>query len=185
MPLSNTEICGVRLSITAQHTKEQLCNAHLTAIAARAGVNLHLGEGCDYGVDGQFRSVEVDGHRRRENGFGIDFQAKASICWLLEGPDIVFDLEAKTYNDLVSRSSAATGFIVVLLCLPRLSCNWHEVDHSSTVLRNGCYWLSITGSQTTNTQKKRVRFPLTNLLTPTTLNDLIAADRAVREAMYA
>lgn len=173
------------MSITAQHIKEQLCNAHLTAIAARAGVNLHLGEGCDYGVDGQFRSVEIDGTRRREDGFGIDFQAKASVCWMIMGSHVVFDLEAKTYNDLVSRSAAATAFIVILLCLPRTAPSWHEVDHNETVLRNACYWLRIAGCQTTNGRKKRVRFPLANLLTATSLQQIIADDRAAREAMYA
>lgn len=173
------------MSITAQHTKEQLCNAHLTAIAARAGVNLHLGEGCDYGVDGQFRSVEIDGTRRRENGFGIDFQAKASVCWMVAGSDIVFDLEAKTYNDLVSRSAAATTFIVVLLCLPRSSPSWHEVSHDETKLKNACYWLSIAGCKTTNAHKKRVRFPMANLLTDASLLQIIADDRTAREAMYA
>jgi hypothetical protein len=172
------------VSITAQHIKEQLCNAHLTAIAARAGVNLHLGEGCDYGVDGQFRSVEIDGARRRESGFGIDFQAKASICWMIVGDEIVFDLEAKTYNDLVSRSAAATTFIVVLLCLPRTITEWHHVEHAETVLRNACYWLSISGCQTTNGRKKRVRFPLANLLTASSLQEMIADDRLAREAFY-
>jgi Domain of unknown function (DUF4365) len=173
------------VSITAQHTKEQLCNAHLTAIAARAGVNLHLGEGCDYGVDGQFRSVEIDGTRRREDGFGIDFQAKASVCWMIVGSHVVFDLEAKTYNDLVSRSAAATAFVVVLLCLPRTTPAWHEVGHDETVLRNACYWLSIAGCQTTNEYKKRVRFPLANLLTAASLQQIIADNRAAREAIYA
>ena len=173
------------MSITAQHIKEQLCNAHLTAIAARAGVNLHLNGGSDYGVDGQFRSIEIDGSRRRENGFGIDFQAKASICWMLDGSDIVFDLEAKTYNDLVSRSAAATTFIVVLLCLPRVNDGWHEVGQESTILKKACYWLSLHGAQTSNTQKKRVRFPLSNILTATSLQQLISDDRAAKEAMYA
>lgn len=173
------------MSITAQHAKEQLCNAHLTAIAARAGVNLHLGEGCDYGVDGQFRSVEIDGTRRREDGFGLDFQAKASVCWMIVESHVVFDLEAKTYNDLVSRSAAATAFIVILLCLPRTAPDWHEVGHDETVLRNACYWLSIAGCQTTNEHKKRVRFPLANLLTAASLQQIIADDRAAREAIYA
>ena len=182
-PSQSEQKWGLALSITAQHIKEQLCNAHLTAIAARAGVNLHLGEGSDYGVDGQFRSVEIDGNRRREDGFGIDFQAKASVCWMLNGADVIYDLEAKTYNDLVSRSSAATTFIVVLLCLPRTTLGWHEVDHSSTILRNACYWLRISGAQTLNSQKRRVRFPLCNLLTASSLQQLIANDRSEKEAM--
>ena len=93
--------------------------------------------------------------------------------------------EAKTYNDLVSRSAAATTFIVVLLCLPRTSPAWHEVSHDETRLKNACYWLSIAGCQTTNEHKKRVRFPVANLLTAASLQQLMADDCAAREAMYA
>jgi hypothetical protein len=179
----------VELSITIQHTKEQLCFAHLTAIAARAGVNLHfLGGANDYGVDGTFRSVTVDrdasGSRRRETGFGIDFQAKASISWLLRGNEILYDLERKAYNDLVRRSQAAATFIVILLCLPRTSGEWHEATPEQATMRNACYWLSLQGAPTENTARIRVRFPLTNLLTADSLSAILAQDQAVREAMF-
>lgn len=177
------------MSITIQHTKEQLSFAHLTAIAARAGVNLHIHGGAnDYGVDGTFRSVIVDsdlsGVRRRETGFGIDFQAKASVSWLLRNDEIVYDLERKAYNDLVRRSDAASTFIVVLLCLPRSQGPWHEVDHDQTLMRHACYWLSLKGQPTANSARVRVRFPLTNLLTADSLEAMLSADQASREAMF-
>jgi len=179
----------VELSITIQHTKEQLCFAHLTAIAAGAGVNLHIHGGAnDYGVDGTFRSVTVDqdanGSRRRETGFGIDFQAKASISWLLRGNDILYDLERKAYNDLVRRSQAAATFIVILLCLPRSPGEWHEATPEQAIMRNACYWLSLQGAPTGNSARIRVRFPLANLLTTDNLSAILAQDQAVREAMF-
>lgn len=177
------------MSITIQHTKEQLCFAHLTAIAARAGINLHIHGGAnDYGVDGTFRSITIDqgtnGLRRRETGFGIDFQAKASISWLIRGNEVVYDLERKAYNDLVQRSHAAATFIVILLCLPRNSVEWHEAGPEQTVMRNACFWLSLQGIPTGNSAKIRVRFPLTNLLTADSLSAMLAQDQAAREAMF-
>jgi hypothetical protein len=164
------------LSITIQHTKEQLCNAHLTAIACRAGVNLHLHTGVnDYGVDGS---------RRRETGFGIDFQAKSSVKWMLRGANIIFDLESNAYNDLVLRSQAASTFIVILLCLPRVQAAWHEANHDEAIMRNACYWLSLQGQPTLNSARIRVQFPLMNLLTAETLAEMLAADQAAREALF-
>jgi len=177
------------LSITIQHTKEQLCNAHLTAIACRAGVNLHLHTGVnDYGVDGTFRSVTIDessnGSRRRETGFGIDFQAKSSVKWMLRGANIIFDLESNAYNDLVLRSQAASTFIVILLCLPRVQAAWHEANHDEAIMRNACYWLSLQGQPTLNSARIRVQFPLMNLLTAESLAEMLAADQAAREALF-
>jgi hypothetical protein len=177
------------LSITIQHVKEQLCFAHLTAIAARAGVNLHLHGGAnDYGVDGTFRSVTIDaganGVRRRETGFGIDFQAKASISWLLRGEEIIYDLERKAHSDLVRRGKAAAKFIVVLLCLPRDPVRWHESNHDEAIMRNACYWIVLEGEPTSNSARVRIRFPLKNILTAASLEAMLAADQAAREAMF-
>lgn len=177
------------MSITIQHTKEQLCFAHLIAIAARAGVNLYIHGGAnDYGVDGTFRSITVDqdanGTRRWETGFGIDFQAKASISWLLRDNEILYDLERKTYNDLVRRSQAAATFIVILLCLPRNRVEWHEATPQQAIMRNACYWLSLQGAPTVNSARIRVRFPLINLLTADSLSAMLAQDQADREAMF-
>ena len=179
----------IAVSITIQHIQEQLCNAHLTALAATAGINLCLGTTAnDYGVDGSFRSVTIDqragGQRRRETGFGIDFQAKASIAWTLDGSEIVYDLESNAYNDLVKRSDAAATFILVLLCLPRSSDDWHQVLPEQTIFKNACYWLRLDGHTTDNTATKRIRFPLENRLTPESLATLLAEDQAQREAMF-
>jgi len=177
------------LSITIQHTKEQLCFAHLIAIAATAGVNLHLHGGAnDYGVDGTFRSVTTDstsnGQRRRETGFGIDFQAKASVDWFVRDTDIVYDLEPKAYNDLVLRSQAASTFIVVLLCLPALQTEWHEVTHVEAAMRKACYWVSLRGQPTQNSSSIRVHFPIANLLTANSLATMLTTDQADREALF-
>ena len=89
------------MSITIQHTKEQLSLAYITAIAGLAGVNLGQRSVNDYGVDGYFRSVAINPfeQRRAETGFSVDFQAKASLAWQRRGANIIYDIERKAYND--------------------------------------------------------------------------------------
>src|SRR5690349_9243361 len=89
---------GVILPITVQHTQESLCISHIYALAGMAGVNYKV-DRYDYGVDGQFTPVTVRGNRRVNSGFPLDFQAKASFDWERRNGCIVYDLEAKNYND--------------------------------------------------------------------------------------
>src|SRR5271165_2537396 len=92
----------------------------------------------DYGLDGHFRSVVIRGGRRVTSGHPLDFQAKASINWELVNHEIIYDLEAKTYNDLVSRSDAEATLILVLLCLPKVQAEWYSTTVSETTLRHCC-----------------------------------------------
>jgi hypothetical protein len=116
-----------QLPITVQHTKETLCLAHIYAAAGMAGVNVSQTVH-DYGVDGYFVHVVQRGGRRAASGFSLDYQAKATVDWELKGESIVYDLEAKTYNDIVSRTKSETTLILLLLCLPKSPSDWHEAS---------------------------------------------------------
>jgi hypothetical protein len=144
------------LSITEQHTEESLCFAHIYALAGVAGVNYSVKKTYDYGVDGQFTSVVNRGSRRVDTGFPLDFQAKATVDWQLVDGKVVYDLEAKTYNDLAQRTPAESTMILILLCLPNARDQWHEASCDETVLRHCCYWHMITGEPTSNSAKKRI-----------------------------
>ena len=97
--------------LTIQHIQEDLSRACIQAVAAKAGVNLSLGTHAhDYGVDGTFHQVEmatrVDAEgkprtRRLNSGFNLEFQCKASRNWREQKDVIAYDLEVKTYNDLI------------------------------------------------------------------------------------
>ena len=65
--------------MTEQHIKEQISRAYAKVIVASVGIVLREYD-IDYGLDGRFSDVEYDVKRRRymENGFGIDFQIKAT-----------------------------------------------------------------------------------------------------------
>ena len=169
------------MPITDQHTEESLCIAHIYALAGVAGVNYGIKKVYDYGVDGQFCEVVLRGNRRIDSGFPLDFQAKATVNWELEDDHIVYDLEAQTYNDLVSRTAAESTMILILLCLPPHRSDWHGTTYDETILRHCCYWYIITGEPTSNTSTKRIRVPRQNLLTPASLTGLLAAERQRRE----
>src|SRR5262249_14159682 len=112
--------------LTIQHCQECLCRSYLSAVTARARHNLWLHPEHDYSVDGTFKQVGKRGNRILETGFALDFQAKASVNWTRENDEVVYDLEAHAYNDLVQRSNAerATPFVGVLLCLPESEDDW-------------------------------------------------------------
>jgi len=172
------------LSITIQHTQETLCKAHIHALAAMAGVNLEVGRVYDYGVDGSFKSVIVRGNRRVESGFSVDFQAKSTYAWHIANGNVVYDLEAKNYNDIVSRSAEQTKLILVLLCLPRDQDAWHVASLNNTTLQHCCYWAELRGELTANGSKKRILIPQANILTGDSLKALLAAETAYKRSFF-
>jgi hypothetical protein len=160
--------------LTDQHIAESLSRAYVRAIAGRAGLNLAIRE-YDYGVDGSFDEVVVRQNRRVESGFSLSFQLKASTQWQLDSTDAVYDLEVKTYNDLILRRSmrAATPCILIFLALPSDSAQWLICEESELRLQGTCYWEYLSGSLSTNRQSVRIRIPRSQRLTPESLLTLI------------
>jgi len=181
--VTTTTTAGSRfaLSITIQHTQEILCLSHIYAVAGMAGVNLSVSHVFDYGVDGQFTPVVARNGRLVNSGYPLDFQAKATINWELGDGNIIYDLEAKTYNDIVSRTAAETTLILILLCLPQTQNEWHGATCDETILRHCCYWHTFTGEVTDNSRSKRIFIPRSNLLTADSLTELLATERERRQ----
>ena len=163
--------------LTLQHTQECLSLAFIGALAGRAGVNLSVSRTHDYGVDGTLLHVEMRGTRRIESGFHVDFQLKSTKNWSYENGQVIYDLEAKTFNDLVGRDPAAVKCILVLLCLPSEESNWLDSSEEKMLLRNCCYWAHLQGPQTEAEQRKRIRIPRANLLTAEALRDILVDER--------
>ncbi len=165
--------------ITEKHKEEHLSRAYIHAVTAKAG---HIFEPpiCDYGVDGTMHQVENRNGRRDRSGFSIDVQAKATINWTIRGDSVVYDLEAKNYNDLIARFSKrrATPLILVVLCLPRDEAEWLTITDSQLTLKNCCYWCQIAGEPTDNERTVRIEIPVTNLLTPEVVAKLLAKAEA-------
>jgi Domain of unknown function (DUF4365) len=142
--------------ITENHTQECLSLAFVHALTGVAGVNLLIGRRHDYGVDGTFRPVSATGARHIETGFPVDFQLKSTVNWELAEDYIVYDLEAKTYNDLVGRDPNGVPCVLILLCLPRASTEWLVGTETELVLRNCCYWEQLSQGQRPRTRAQNV-----------------------------
>ena len=155
--------------LTDQHIAESLSRAYVRAIAGRAGLNLAIRE-YDYGVDGSFDEVVVRQNRRVESGFSLSFQLKASTQWQLNDTQVVYDLEVKTYNDLILRRSmrTATPCILILLALPSDSMQWLICEETQLRLQGTCYWEYLSGSPSENRQSVRIRIPRSQRLTAKT-----------------
>jgi hypothetical protein len=160
--------------LTDQHIAESLSRAYVRAIAGRAGLNLAIRE-YDYGVDGSFDEVVIRQNRRVESGFSLSFQLKASTQWQLDPNDVIYDLEAKTYNDLVLRRSIKTAIpcILLLLALPADSEQRLICDESQLRLQGTCYWAYLSGPLSENRASVRIRIARSQRLTPESLLTLI------------
>jgi len=148
------------MPITTQHTQESLCLSHIYALAGMAGINYAIRKVYDYGVDGQFNTVKERTGRKVDSGVPLNFQAKATIDWELRNGQIVYDL----------------------LCLPRDQVNWHLIETQATTMRHCCYYHLLSGEPTENENTKRISIPAGNVLTPDTLNKLLAFENATRQS---
>mgnify|MGYP002778272465 FL=1 len=160
--------------LTEPHIIESLSRAYVRAIAGKSGLNLSIRE-YDYGVDGNFDEVGVRDNRRVESGFSLSFQLKASTQWKRDDNTIIYDLEAKTYNDLVIRRSFRfpVPCILLLLTLPADPSEWLVYNEEEICLRGCCYWEYLAGTPTTNRKWVRIRIPRQQRLTPESLQALI------------
>lgn len=114
--------------------------------------------------------LEQRGTRIRETGLGFDFQTKSTTDWSIDGGDVVYDLEADAYNDLVERAgTGALPFLLILLCLPKDDSTWLAVSADQLTLQKSAHWLQLDGVLTDNSSTKRIRLPVANVLTPEAL----------------
>lgn len=163
--------------MTEQHIKEQLSRAFVRAISANAGFILRKYE-VDYGLDGKFSDVvyeeDCTGHKRySENGFGIDFQLKATTNIVPKDGYLIYDLEAKNYNDLV-KTCVGTPRILIVYSMPKDRNQWLEISQQAIILKKCAWWCSLKGLPSTkNNIKKRIKIPDSQLLTTQELSRLI------------
>ncbi|SPE58498.1 conserved hypothetical protein [Verrucomicrobia bacterium] len=171
--------------ITEEHTKEALCRAYVQAIAGRAGMNASISDReFDYGIDGTFNQVEIrtllTGKKRYvESGFKWDFQLKCTVDWNIEGNELVYDVEAKTYNDLATRAASpgTTAAFLIVLCLPRNAAQWMALDEEQLILRKCGYWYRVNPPPSTNNDSIRLRIPRAQVLSPEALQQLFVTLR--------
>jgi hypothetical protein len=161
--------------ITKQHRQEQLSRAYVHAVAAYAGLIFDPAI-TDYGVDGSIRVVQWrEGRRRLVSGHSLDVQLKATTNWIFENEEVVYDVEAKTYNDLVDRFNEPRGtpMVLILMCLPKNEDDWLSITTEQLILRHCCFWCCFGGTRTENKATQRIRVPRSHILDQTSVGDLL------------
>lgn len=85
----------------------------------------------------------------------------------------MYDLAADAYNRLVyRRDNSSTPCALVLCCLPRDESTWLDVCEDELKIKKCCYYHFIEGTESGNSQTKRIRIPRSQLLTPDSLASL-------------
>lgn len=156
--------------LTENHIREGLSRAFIFAVAHRAGLNCCLARSFDYGIDGELLDIKVSGGRHIDSGFSIEFQAKASGACSITATEVIYDLEVKTYHDLIDHNRPAwKPFILILLGLPVDPNEWLTVTSDALLLRRSAWWISLRGQPRSSSKStQRIKIPKSNVFDVTT-----------------
>jgi len=153
--------------------KEELSYAYIHTIAARAGFS------CDRPhKDRQSMDVQINSEGPACTDYlfhqaHLGVQLKATAIELPEG-DISFSLPIKNYNDL--RRPQVIPRVLVVFVLPPDAHQWQEHEIEVHLLSRRCaYYLNLFGApEVANEAYRTVHIPRGNVLTVSSLSDLMA-----------
>lgn len=157
-----------------QKIEELLSISYVSAVVAHAGFNPNS-VAHDFGIDiGVHKLAAMADDSLVDLGSVLNLQLKATINWIAEPFDIVFDLEAGAYNKLVfSRENSSTPCVLILCCLPKEHPEWLDICEDQLTIRKCCYWHHLEGDSTPNSSSQRIRIPRTQILTSNALKDIV------------
>ncbi len=157
--------------MSEEQIKEQLSRGYIDLLASRSGYK-SLVANLDHGVDVTISKVKAHNRNGRtrllDSGQFIDVQLKCtcetSIINVAGG--IKYDLEAKSFNDLIDRRESPVPLLLVLMVLPDNQDLWLSIRSHEIALAKCAYWYSpeATETYTDNTDSKRIFIPTINSL---------------------
>lgn len=160
------------MPITEQHRKEDLGQAYVRAVIAKAGFNYGKDDH-DYGIDGTIKEVTNIKGRFFPSGAGICYQLKSSCDVQFQDDVVIYDLESKNYNDLVA-DTLTFPIILILFVLPKSEDEWLSVTENEMIIRRCAWWYSLKGRPSTNNSAtKRIQIPRNQIFSPESLIELM------------
>ncbi|MFD0963096.1 DUF4365 domain-containing protein [Pseudofulvibacter geojedonensis] len=167
--------------MTEEQIKEELSNNFIGIIASYSkykitkptdtgGVDFSITYDVTYDKDG-------DGSTRYiQSGDYIEVQLKATTdsSVIVNSSHIKYDLEAKTYNDLIMRKKLANApLFLILFILPINRNDWVEVRNEEISLKKYAYWFipDDDAKKTDNTSRIRISIPVKNKVDLNTIED--------------
>lgn len=156
--------------MTPNSIKEHLSRNQFKTIANRCGYKCEGPADGDNGVDFRVCAVtEViypQGPRFIDDGKILQYQLKSTT---MAGVDFIdgvvkYDLEAKTYNDLIYRLQGNYPLTLILAVLPEAEINWVICNEQNLCQETQLYWYrpSAGDTLTHNAATKRISVPIDN-----------------------
>jgi hypothetical protein len=159
--------------MTQQQIKEKLSRNYLELLINNGGYKQTKPED-DHGVDLYIMRVQRiernGGTRYIDSTDFIGVQLKCTTVASIEedATTVKYDLEVKTYNDLVDRVryNATIPLFLILMILPNEVERWVEVRDEEIALAKCAYWFrpDSTENYTGNDSTKRIYIPKANKL---------------------
>jgi hypothetical protein len=156
--------------MTEEQIKEQLSRRFVEVLATRRGFKCKPLDP-DHGVDLDVtRALPRNGTpiRYLDTGEHVELQLKSTTeSSLSPAPTgYRYDLEAKTYNDLVHRNTGRVlvPLILVVVVLPDDPLNWVSINDDALLVRRAAYWYQppAGAALTTNTSTIRIELETGN-----------------------
>lgn len=148
--------------MTKAHRQEALSRAYVQAVAAGAGLSVGV-PFPDYGIDMTLYRRRSVGGRRIGLGPSIDVQLRSSSRATFEPSNVVYDLDAVTYNLLRAPEEPGRPFLV-LFVPPADEGDWIAQSERGLTVRGCAYWASLQGSPPSRARRSvRVRIPRANV----------------------
>lgn len=157
--------------MTIQDIKEELSIRLIQCIANINGFVAEVPKK-DYGTDLCIKEQGIrieNGHGRNyDTGRELKIQAKSTTLKSITENDVFisYNLESKTYNDLITRKNNSKPLVLIVVLLPENQSEWLEVDENNLILRKSAFWyVPEDDILTKNSYTITIRLEKQNLLT--------------------
>jgi len=153
------------MALPQEHLLDELATAYVQAIVAAAGATIAVTR-LDYGVDGTLKHVQQDNLGRFvETGYPVDFQLKGTTVATVEQDFVRYDLKARNFDLIVTRTETATPYYLFLVCFGGLATNWWDQQNDHLILNASAFWWTRMGKRTENKTSTGIHVPTGNRLT--------------------
>lgn len=164
--------------MTEENIKEAISIRFIEAVVNYKGyktVSVHPDHGTDVSIVEVDYRIEDEQKRYFDTGREIKVQLKSttvsSIIW--EDTQLKYDLESKTYNDLITRKNNYRPLLLILFVLPENIDNWILLTAEELAIRKQAYWYFPEATTfTENVRTIRITIPKTNLFAANTIDNL-------------
>jgi len=164
---------------TEENIKEAISLRYIELVAAYNGYktsSVYPDNGTDLSIIEVDYRIENEKKRYCDTGRELKIQVKATTQDSVSEDEskIKYDLEAKTFNDLIERRDNRYFLFLILFILPPNKTDWIKISDNELVTKKCAYWYFTDKNEikTSNTEKKRITLYKKNLISQKTLTQL-------------